>query len=167
MGVPQRRERVFFIALRKDLASEFMEAVDMFTSRPALNLNLNEPSIPFGEIEIQNVERKPLIPSYVKYWASANQYGVYDERQRGGCKFGYFRKAVRHLPLATIMSSNTFAVQDHPNMLIDKELGLCSSFPADYEFAGNSPQYLYGMSVPPIMMAQVASRIYDQWLSKI
>lgn len=36
MGVPQRRERVFFIALRKDLAPKFMENVDMFTELPKL-----------------------------------------------------------------------------------------------------------------------------------
>ena len=31
MGVPQRRERVFFIALRKDLAESFLYQKDMFT----------------------------------------------------------------------------------------------------------------------------------------
>ena len=38
----------------------------------------------------------------------------------------------------------------------------------DYDF-GVGMQYFYiaGMSVPPVMMAHVASRVYDQWLSKI
>ena len=33
--------------------------------------------------------------------------------------------------------------------------------------AGQQPHYVCGMSVPPVMMAQVASRIYDQWLTNI
>lgn len=27
--------------------------------------------------------------------------------------------------------------------------------------------YICGMSVPPVMMAQVATRVYEQWLSKL
>ena len=50
MGVPQRRERVFFIALRKDLAEPFLVQQDMFTVNPELELNFNEPEIPFKEI---------------------------------------------------------------------------------------------------------------------
>src|SRR6185312_9605110 len=50
MGVPQRRERVFFIALRKDLAEQFMQQVDMFTYLPKLTMKFNEKPIPFGEI---------------------------------------------------------------------------------------------------------------------
>jgi DNA (cytosine-5)-methyltransferase 1 len=29
------------------------------------------------------------------------------------------------------------------------------------------PEYLIGMSVPPIMTAQIASNIHEQWLSKL
>lgn len=36
-----------------------------------------------------------------------------------------------------------------------------------YNFAGQSSHYVCGMSVPPIMMAQIANQIYEQWLSKI
>ena len=41
MGVPQRRERVFFIAFRKDLAKQFLGPVDMFTVLPKLQLEFN------------------------------------------------------------------------------------------------------------------------------
>lgn len=42
-----------------------------------------------------------------------------------------------------------------------------STFPQDYNFCGLSPHYICGMSVPPVMMAQIATRIYEQWLSKL
>ncbi|THC82815.1 DNA (cytosine-5-)-methyltransferase, partial [Bacteroides fragilis] len=40
-------------------------------------------------------------------------------------------------------------------------------FPQDYHFLNQSPHYICGMSVPPVMMAHVASRIWKYWLSKL
>ena len=58
--------------------------------------------------------------------------------------------------------------QNHnPKFLAKSEVCCISSFPQDYNFGGQSPHYVCGMSVPPVMMAQVASRIWEQWLSKI
>lgn len=37
----------------------------------------------------------------------------------------------------------------------------------NYNFNGNSINYIVGMSVPPIMMAKIALQIYEQWLSKL
>jgi DNA (cytosine-5)-methyltransferase 1 len=47
MGVPQKRERVFFIAMRKDLAEPFLYNADMFTIVPKLELQFKETEIPF------------------------------------------------------------------------------------------------------------------------
>jgi len=44
---------------------------------------------------------------------------------------------------------------------------LGGSYPLDYNFMENETGYLVGMSVPPVMTAQIASNIYDQWLSKL
>lgn len=38
------------------------------------------------------------------------------------------------------------------------------TFPQDYEFGDQSAQYTCGMSVPPVMMAQIATEVYQQWL---
>ena len=37
----------------------------------------------------------------------------------------------------------------------------------DYEFMNNDVQYVCGMSVPPVMMANIAYDIYEQWLKEI
>ena len=50
MGLPQRRERVFFICLRKDLAKPFLEQVSLFERQPTLHLDFNERIIPFGDV---------------------------------------------------------------------------------------------------------------------
>ena len=36
-----------------------------------------------------------------------------------------------------------------------------------YNFKEINPKYLIGMSVPPVMTAQIANQIWIQWLSKI
>mgnify|MGYP003636037759 FL=1 len=92
MGVPQRRRRVFFIALRNDLAPNFMEQVDMFQTAPKLNLVFNEKEIPFKFIQELDKNRIELSDSLVKRWEKADHYGIYDERANGGKKFGYFQQ---------------------------------------------------------------------------
>ena len=38
------------------------------------------------------------------------------------------------------------------------------TFPQDYDFCGNPVKYVCGMSVPPNMMANIATEVYNQWL---
>ena len=42
MGVPQRRERVFFIALRKDLAKPFLKQMNLFDILPEIKLKFTK-----------------------------------------------------------------------------------------------------------------------------
>lgn len=41
-----------------------------------------------------------------------------------------------------------------------------TKFPQDYDFGRQSPHYICGMSVPPLMMARVAQNVHQQWISK-
>jgi len=41
---------------------------------------------------------------------------------------------------------------------------LIGSYPIDYKFNSDNV-YMIGMSVPPVMTAQIASKIYEQWIS--
>ena len=45
-----------------------------------------------------------------------------------------------------------------------KQIG---TYPLDYNFKTIEPKYLIGMSVPPVMTAQIANQIKLQWLDKI
>ena len=52
----------------------------------------------------------------------------------------------------------------------DDDYILTGTFPRDYDFKTNSEsgaKYMIGMSVPPVMTAQIAKQVYEQWLSKI
>ena len=63
MGVPQKRERVFFIAIRKDLAGKFLENIDMFQTAPKLDLIFKEKHILFKDIMTSEFDR-PLKTRY-------------------------------------------------------------------------------------------------------
>lgn len=147
MGVPQRRERVFFIALRKDLAGPFMQYVDMFTELPKLELDFNEKEIPIKEFATG-------IPKKSTQNYSAERFG--------------------DVMLDLNKASNTIATDINrywldENTLIDKKtIHLIGSYPTDYNHLSHSnPQYLIGMSVPPLMTGKIAEQIHKQWLSKL
>lgn len=147
MGVPQRRERVFFICLRKDLSEPFLVQKDMFTVSPLLKLQFNLKEIPIKEFAKGTPKKE------------TQNYSV----ERFGDVMLDFNK-----PSNTIATDiNRYWLDE--NTLIDEEtVSLIGSYPLDYnhlEF--NKPQYLIGMSVPPVMTAQIASKIYEQWLSKM
>ncbi len=170
MGVPQKRRRVFFIALRNDIADKFMEQIDMFQTAPKLELNFNEPKIKFGEIR-QNVENyKSLEPSIIKRW-NARLKGDCDlsdpdSRLRPG-KGSFFNYNLLYNDKVcnTITGGEKNILFDEPRYLCEKEVILVSSFPLDFDFdfLNINSKYLMGMSVPPIVMAQIASNIYEQW----
>jgi DNA (cytosine-5)-methyltransferase 1 len=145
MGVPQKRERVFFICQRKDL------------QLPELKLSFNEKEIIFSKISDNNDKKCDLTNVYIKYYSEAK------EGESVG-KFKSSRKLKMNAVANTITSAgNTF----HPLIarnLNKKELCLAGSYPLDYNFGTLQPKYLIGMSVPPIMTAQIAHEIYLQWL---
>lgn len=169
MGIPQKRERVFFIALRKDLATPFLESVDMFTILPKLKLEFNEPKIVFKEVFHDYTDR-PLTDHYKGFW---------DIRQKGDLDFSASSSRMGKNPNAqfqykylymdkvanTITAGEQCVLYDYPRYRNFDELCECGSYPKDYDFNGNKPEYLIGMSVPPIMTAQIASEIYNQWNS--
>lgn len=172
MGVPQRRERVFFIALRKDLAEPFLEQVDMFTMLPKLKLEFNEPEIVFGKIRTHNIIERSMSPAYKTAWdnrkigdldMSCTMGRVFDRPN----SFFNYNYIYDHNILNTITAGDKNVVFDEPRYLNKTELCSGGSYPHDYNFCTNKVQYLIGMSVPPVVTANIAEQIYNQWLSKL
>ena len=173
MGVPQRRERVFFICLRKDLATKFLHYADMFTEIPKITMEFNEKEIPFKEIRdyFGNIERKiegKVLPSI---WNLRKKLDVdlssaskreFNKDKLFSYKFIYDDKVVN-----TITAKDCNILFDECRYFNKIESQKAGSYPIDYNFLDVKPHYLIGMSVPPIMTAQIASNIYDQWLSKL
>ena len=154
MGVPQKRERVFFIGHR----SEFI--------LPKLELDFDEDLITYRMIEDDDCSN-PVVPC---------DDAVFDQVPPGK-NFSYVKENWRFnsIKLHPDMVPNTIASSDgscfyHYKLhkkISDRELRLIGTFPMDYDFCGKRAQWFVGMSVPPVMTAQICYQIYKQWLSKI
>lgn len=171
MGVPQRRERVFFICLRKDLATPFLQQVDLFEMRPQIDMSFNEPKIVYGEFA--DYEGRELLSEKRRcYWEhrtdSDNDFGSITRRLDGNERcFNYVFVKENEVPPTLPANSGKLICFDKPLTISKNEICSISSFPKDYDFKDNGWTELAGRSVPPVMMANIASRIYEQWLSKL
>jgi len=171
MGVPQRRERVFFVALRKDLAAPFMRQVDMFTQRPTLEMEFDEVEIPYSEIESEGeVGLIGLMPCVKEHWPMCAPGDGFNTVHKTGGMYNYYKTHPdRVLNTITSVVKQYCGAFNHNEMrsLSRSEVVKGQTFPLDYDFMGGNPYYICGMSVPPVMTAQVATRIHEQWLSKL
>jgi len=151
MGVPQKRERVFFICQRNDL--NFLK----------LELKFNEEGIKVKDILKKVTEND----DYLKH---SDLFTNYYNKAKQGDVVGTFMAGSKRLNENEV--SNTIAAQGgynhfHPTIcrqLSKNEVCLIGSYPIDYNFKKLRWHYLIGMSVPPVMTAQIATEIYNQWL---
>jgi DNA (cytosine-5)-methyltransferase 1 len=170
MGVPQRRERVFFICLRKDLAKPFLYWADMFTEVPKIKMEFNEPEIIFSKI-MENINTNTISENEFLLWnkriKTDNDFGQINERL--GNKITRFTTKIVHKEKVslTITAGCNNILYDYPRNLTKNELCKIGTYPKDYNFLNLKSEYLIGMSVPPVMTAQIATNIYEQWISKL
>lgn len=161
MGVPQARERVFFIARRKDLGFG------------PLVLDFQEPPIFFSAIvERNSTTHKALWPSISVRWPYVEKgdqnMKFADAKYRNKTTYNaFFSTAILYddVVAPTLTSSGTSVYYDEVRNLNDDEYRRMSSFPKDYDFNGVDARYVLGMSVPPLMTAQIANAIKTQWFS--
>lgn len=160
MGVPQRRERVFFIASRKDLK---LGKIDLkFNEKPILYKAFADTTyIPFNKETL-----------YYKRWTRRigkdNSIGDTIKRTENGkisCFNAIYIKPNK-IP-GTITANGQIVRYDKPGTLSNKDFITIQTFPQDYNFNGMNVQYVCGMSVPPIMMKKIAEQIKIQLLDKI
>lgn len=154
MGVPQRRRRVFIIGRRRDL------------NLPRLSLDFREPVIPFSEIEETDYKGHDydLGPVCKTYWEHLQPGDTsLGDGARALQKTSMFSVALadRSKPLPSICT-NVPCHKHIPRYLTELETIRGGAFPEDYRFGGKNAGYLIGMSVPPVMTANIAYEINRQ-----
>ncbi|RWX03349.1 DNA cytosine methyltransferase [Flavobacterium cerinum] len=173
MEVPQRRERVFFIAVRKDLERLLpSEQGLLFSDFPRLNMKFGRLPIPFDEIRSEGLNDAP--------WTAHDQ-NIWDKRLLGDRTYSCTLQRIENResnfnssyvypdrPISTLTSSagSKMTLFDEPRQMNSTELILAQSFPLDYDFLSDKYakiKYVLGMSVPPLMMAHLATRLHKEW----
>lgn len=155
MGVPQKRERVFFIGYKKELGFE------------NLRLDFRENAVLFGEVIDKNETKKDLTSVQYQLWEKQKPQDktLADVRNEAN---GFTDNLVGVNDVCpTITSGGKFLCKNYPRWFNTLEYCCCGTYPLDYNFKDIKPQYLIGMSVPPVMTAQIANQIQIQWLSKL
>ena len=157
MGVPQKRERVFFIGHKK----EFL--------LPKLKLEFNEVAVTFGEFEQTIGNEEQLTTDQLKWWNLCKKGNAFSSVHPKGHWFNAYKLDWNSI-FPTLTASGGNAEPFHPEIprKINKIEYCCGgTYPQDYNFKQLEPKYLIGMSVPPVMTAQISHQIYLQWLIKI
>lgn len=156
MGVPQRRERVFFIAQRNDL------------HYPKLQLSFHEKPVLFGDVRTEHgvpvkegTQFKKLLDN-----RKPSDRNLADINMRLYGKRSSFNNYIwsDDQVCGTIASGSSFYRMIDGEGMSKKDFISVQSFPQDYDFVDQSVQYVCGMSVPPLMMARVAHEVDRQWL---
>lgn len=158
MGVPQVRERVFFIGLRKDF------------HLPKLVLNFNEKPILFKEIKDctgRPIDTEDSLNIWKRRKPSDNSFCDTTQREFGETRRFNVKYIKDDQILKTLNATTNHPHYSEPVWLSRTEMLKGSSFPIDYNAEDGKIMFLTGMSVAPIMSAQIAYQIYKQWLSKI
>ncbi len=161
MGVPQARERVFFVARRKDIGL------------PVLRLEFNEKPIYFGSIvDRDSSTHKPLWASIAKRWEFIEKgdqsLKFADAKYRNLTTYNaFFSTNILYddVVMPTLTSSGATVYYNEARNLNDTEYTRISSFPSDFDYCGSDVRYVCGMSVPPLMIARIANEIRRQWFT--
>jgi DNA (cytosine-5)-methyltransferase 1 len=154
MGVPQARERTFFIARRRDLGWGKLE---MKFEEPVTTLRQAWADLP-------KQKGDALPPCYAKIWAKVPPGKAGRDYGASGLQV---HKINQSQPARTAISQSWHTMHDQePRNLSALELTRIQSFPDDYKYgkpADRHAGYVCGMSVPPYMMQRVALEIGRQW----
>lgn len=151
MGVPQARERTFFVAIREDLPIE------------RLNLAFNEPTIGAAAacegvaIEEEREASAGVMP-YLKRTAPGR---ALSKAHPKGSMFNLVRLHPDR-PSPTVTATCPLYHWQEPRRITQAEAIRLQTFPDDYNRLDSDMRYVCGMSVPPFMMQRVALEIGRQ-----
>lgn len=148
MGVPQRRERTFFIANRLD-------------RKIKLKFEEKQISVSQAIYDCHPSWSPNLRPSLEKYWKDiplGKSVSSVNESGSGFCKV----KLNPNIPAKTQFADLPAMHWNEKRHMNSSESLRIQTFPDDFICESNRVHYVCGMSVPPFMMQRVALEIHKQ-----
>lgn len=159
MGVPQRRERTFFIARRKDLELQKIE------------MKFNEKTISLSDVVSREEQNGKQIKDAKTLQIYSQTKPGQDFRSVAERVFGkrcVLKQKINRLEPVNTQTATTRLVSDlGPYEISDIAVIRAQSYPDDFNFCNTDPLYVCGMSVPPFMMQRVADQVFKQWLKNL
>lgn len=148
MGVPQKRERTFFIA-------------NKIGKKIILNFNEQQISVKQCWADLPKQKSNMLTEFTHDLWKKSKP-GNSMAKVNNGNGFNNI-KFPFNTPAPTVAASGGNYHPLEPRHLSDSEYLRIQTFPDDYFFGKNGARYFCGMSVPPFMMQRVADQIEKQF----
>jgi len=164
-GVPQRRERVFFCAIRDDI-----QAPPLVLAPKHRWLGPADACADIQKLTSEEAEdTKHVSNTDLKWWPLTSPGEQYADAV---ARIDKKQKLWSHKRLHPDTPSNALTAMDEtfkhwasPRFLTFREWKRLGSFPDDYHAKTDKiGKYMIGMSVPPKMTEQVARAVIDQWL---
>ena len=163
-GVPQRRERVFFCALRNDI-----EAPPLTLAPKHRWVSAGEATSDLQKLTDAEIRSESLNLATDKTWWPLTKIG--ETYSDAVIKCGLKSKLWNHVklhpkkPSSSLCASDMFKHWAERRRLTFREWKRLGSFPDDYQAKSDKiGKYMIGMSVPPKMTEAVARAVIDQWL---
>lgn len=163
-GVPQKRERVFFCAIRDDIQAPLLKLAPRHRWISAGEATADLQTLTKGEREAEFLNS----PTDVKWWTltkPGEDYGKAVLRSGSKVKLWNHKKLCADLPSKSLTATDMFKHWGERRTLTFREWKRLGSFPDDYHAKTDKiGKYMIGMSVPPKMTESVARAVIDQWL---
>lgn len=161
-GVPQKRERVFFCAIREDID------VPMLSITPNHSwVTVEAATSDLQVLTTEEIEETKATQTDFIFWPGTkpgDSYAAEWLRIRGKPSGFNMSKLDRQQPAPTIIATDVVRHWSQCRKLTFREWKRLGTFPDDYQAKTPSiGKYMIGMSVPPRMTATVAKAICEQW----
>lgn len=156
MGVPQTRQRVFFVATRLNFD---LNKIDMYFNYEPIVYR----DVMTGEHKGRGEKSKlAKLAKESDKKLSNIYYRIY------GKESFFTERIVRYnevLP-TVVASGSCIWIENTGTHLNDEEIIKMQTFPEDYDFNNLSVKYICGMSVPPIMIKRIVNRLIESGIFK-
>jgi DNA (cytosine-5)-methyltransferase 1 len=131
---------------------------------PKLKLEFNERAVTFGEIEDLTDLKETTHTEVSKYWDKTPEGNPFSYNHSKG-NFFNDNKLSKNEVCNTLTADKGHGAWHYSIKRKLNKLEICKigTYPLDYNFKSIEPKYLIGMSVPPVMTAQIANQIAIQW----
>jgi DNA (cytosine-5)-methyltransferase 1 len=157
MGVPQTRHRVFFVAVRRDIEFDF-DTLDMSFNYQLITYS----DVKDGEHIESSMEKAKLSKQSIK-----GEKSLCETMQRLYGRTTYFSEKIiyeNEVCKTLTAGGSELWIENKGFHLNDGEMINISTFPQDFDFCGSRIKYICGMSVPPIMIKRIVTRLIESGL---